>query len=78
MNYVERKLSSGEITSRDRLVATRADIDLSARGLARSRQARTVDCRQSKGIVLDFAAAARVKVETLRTDPVIFDVWGRS
>jgi hypothetical protein len=29
-----------------------------------------------KSIVLDFAAAARVKIETLRTDPVIFDVWG--
>jgi hypothetical protein len=28
-----------------------------------------------KGIVLDFAAAARVKIETLRTDPAIFDVW---
>jgi hypothetical protein len=28
-----------------------------------------------KGIILDFAAAARIKIETLRTDPVIFDVW---
>jgi len=28
-----------------------------------------------KGIVLDFTAAARVKIETLRTDPAIFDVW---
>jgi hypothetical protein len=28
-----------------------------------------------KGIILDFAAAARVKIETLRTDPAIFDVW---
>jgi hypothetical protein len=28
-----------------------------------------------RGIVLDFAAAARVKIETLRTDPAIFDVW---
>jgi hypothetical protein len=27
------------------------------------------------GIVYDFAAAARVKIETLRTDPAIFDVW---
>jgi hypothetical protein len=28
-----------------------------------------------KSIVLDFAFAARVKIETLRTDPAIFDVW---
>jgi hypothetical protein len=28
-----------------------------------------------KTIVPDFAAAARVKIETLRTDPMIFDVW---
>ena len=28
-----------------------------------------------KGIVLEFASAARVKIETLRTDPAIFDVW---
>lgn len=26
-------------------------------------------------VVLEFAAAARVKIETLRTDPAIFDVW---
>ena len=28
-----------------------------------------------KSVVLEFADAARVKIETLRTDPVIFDVW---
>jgi len=28
-----------------------------------------------KSIVLDFASAARLKIETLRTDPAIFDVW---
>ena len=28
-------------------------------------------------IVLEFAAAARVKIETLGTDPGIFDVWAR-
>ena len=28
-----------------------------------------------RSVVLDFAAAARVKIETLRTDPAIFDVW---
>ena len=28
-------------------------------------------------IALEFAAAARVKIETLRTDPEIFDVWAQ-
>jgi hypothetical protein len=28
-----------------------------------------------KSIVVDFAAAARVKIETLRTDALVFDVW---
>jgi hypothetical protein len=28
-------------------------------------------------IALDFAAAARVRIETLRTDPSIFDVWAQ-
>jgi hypothetical protein len=28
-----------------------------------------------KNIVCDFAAAGRIKIETLRTDPAIFDVW---
>ena len=28
-------------------------------------------------IVLEFASAARVKIETLRTDPAIFDVWAQ-
>ena len=28
-------------------------------------------------IVLEFAAAARIKIETLRTDPSIFDVWAQ-
>jgi hypothetical protein len=28
-----------------------------------------------KNIVRDFAAAGRIKIETLRTDPAIFDVW---
>jgi hypothetical protein len=26
-------------------------------------------------VIMEFAAAARVKIETLRTDPDIFDVW---
>ncbi len=30
-----------------------------------------------EGLILDFAAAARVKTETLRTDSHIFDVWAR-
>jgi hypothetical protein len=28
-------------------------------------------------VVLEFAGAARIKVETLRTDPAIFDVWAQ-
>jgi hypothetical protein len=28
-------------------------------------------------VVLEFAAAARIKIETLRTDPAIFDVWAQ-
>jgi hypothetical protein len=28
-----------------------------------------------RSVVLDFAAAARIKIETLRMDPAIFDVW---
>jgi hypothetical protein len=28
-----------------------------------------------RNVILEFAAAARIKIETLRTDPDIFDVW---